>query len=96
MGQLAVVTEPTPPETPNPVSANVTPPETIGGRDSPLAFSHYQQNLKPLDEKSVRKKAPQPAMVVSPPITKETKGKMQKAKPKDDEHAGCCAGCVVM
>lgn len=95
MGQLAVTTESTPPDTPNPVSANVTPPESNGGRDSPLAFSHYQHDLKPVEEKAPRRN-PKPPLVVSPPTHQETKGKKQKQKPEDDEHSGCCAGCVIM
>lgn len=93
MAELGV-SQPSPPATPK--AKPDTPSENvpvIGGRESPLAFSHYPIADKPIDsvrgKRTTGNKVPQ--IMVSPPSTDE-----HRRPPKEkDEHGGCC-GCVIM
>lgn len=90
MAELGV-SQPSPPGTPK-LSTSPFPPSN-GGRDSPLAFSHYQENLPPLSEKNTRRKSV-PAITVSPPSAEEH-ARRRKELEKEEKGAGCC-GCVIM
>jgi len=90
MGELEV-SQPSPPSTPK---ASTSPfPVSTGGRESPLAFSHYQENLPPLSEKNVKRKSI-PAITVSPPSAEEH-ARRRKELEREEKGTGCC-GCVIM
>ncbi|PVF99563.1 hypothetical protein CPB86DRAFT_703197 [Serendipita vermifera] len=91
------VSQPSPPSTPKANAPSLPPAEELAmrtepGRDSPLAFSHYQANLPPVTEKNAkRKSAGIPAITISPPSADEH----AKHRPEEDKNSGCC-GCVIM
>ncbi|KAG9057396.1 hypothetical protein FS842_006874 [Serendipita sp. 407] len=97
MADLTVVQPPSPPHTPKARPTAVTPPPEIpglaNGRNSPLAFSHYQTNLQPTSEKGERRKSGVPAITISPPSADEHA--KYKRKMEEDKHSGCC-GCIIM
>ncbi len=93
MGDLGV-SEPAAPDTPKANTKAALPPPS--GRESPLAFSHYQDNLPPLTEKNARRKsAGVPAIMVSPPSAEEHARRRKEMEDEEKKGKGCC-GCVVM
>lgn len=92
MGDLVVAPEsrPATPKTASPPPPEQVPARTSNGRESPLAFSHYQTNLPPLSEKPPKRKSQVPDIKISHPSAEE----LAKHKVEEDKHSGCC-GCVV-
>lgn len=82
------VSQPSPPATPKAKPAPEEMP-VLSGRESPLAFSHYQTGLKPLTEKRTSANGI-PNIMISPPSNEG-----HRKPPEKEEHGGCC-GCVIM
>ena len=83
------VSEPSPPPTPKVKPAPEEVSVLSSGRESPLAFSHYQKGLQPVKEKKANANGI-PNIMISPPSNEG-----HRKPPEKEEHGGCC-GCVIM